>query len=144
MSLSGAVIWWIVTGILVALELATGTFFLLMLAIGTLVGALATHLHASFSVQLIAASLAGGGAVFWWYRRRRQLPASPPVQENPDAILDIGSRVVVASWEADGTARVAYRGSTWTVRWTGDGPPQSGELVIRRLKDNCLLVDRIA
>lgn len=33
--MSDATIWWVLTGVLVALELATGTFYLLMLGLGT-------------------------------------------------------------------------------------------------------------
>lgn len=139
---NAATIWWILTALLVAAELATSTFFLLMLAIGTLVGALAAHMGLDFSAQLLAAALAGAGAVALWHHRRKRLPVSPPVQENPDAILDIGSRVLVPAWEEDGTARVSYRGAVWKARWMGDGPPQCGELTIKRLTDNCLLVDR--
>ena len=36
-------LWWIVTGVLVALELATGTFYLLMLSLGAVASALAAH-----------------------------------------------------------------------------------------------------
>ena len=35
MDWSHATWWWVATGVLVAAELATGTFYLLMLAIGT-------------------------------------------------------------------------------------------------------------
>ena len=44
--------WWIVTGVLVALELTTGTFYLLMLAIGGVSGALAAHAGASLATEL--------------------------------------------------------------------------------------------
>ena len=55
--------WWIVTGVLVALELTTGTFYLLMLAIGGVSGALAAHAGASFATQMVVAALVGGVAV---------------------------------------------------------------------------------
>ena len=43
MDLSLSTWWWIVAGVLVAAELATGTFYLLMVAIGCAAGALAAH-----------------------------------------------------------------------------------------------------
>ena len=134
--------WWILTALLVVAELATGTFFLLMLGIGALAAALTAHLGASFSAQLIVAALSGGGAVAVWHHHRKRQPAAPHVQENPNALLDIGSRVKVEAWQEDGTARVSYRGAAWGVRWIGAGAPQTGELVIRRIEDNCLLLDR--
>jgi len=36
-------IWWLVAGALVALELTTGTFYLLMLALGAAAGAVVAH-----------------------------------------------------------------------------------------------------
>jgi len=39
-----APVWWIATGVLIAVELATGTFYLLMLAVGAAAGAMAAHL----------------------------------------------------------------------------------------------------
>ena len=37
-------VWWLITGGLVAAELATGTFYLLMLALGAAAAAVAAHL----------------------------------------------------------------------------------------------------
>jgi len=42
-------IWWLIAGSLVGIELMTGTFYLLMLAIGASAGAIAAHAQLSFS-----------------------------------------------------------------------------------------------
>ena len=39
--------WWLAAGVLVVAELATGTFYLLMLALGLAAGALAAHAGAN-------------------------------------------------------------------------------------------------
>src|SRR6188474_2810479 len=62
MDWSNATWWWVATGVLVAAELATGTFYLLMMAIGTAAAALSAHAGAGFTGQLVAAALIGGGA----------------------------------------------------------------------------------
>jgi membrane protein implicated in regulation of membrane protease activity len=41
MGASLATVWWVVTGVLVAVELATGSFYLLMLALGAAAAAIA-------------------------------------------------------------------------------------------------------
>jgi membrane protein implicated in regulation of membrane protease activity len=41
-------------------------------------------------------------------------------------------------WEPDGTARVHYRGTGWTVRFEGTGTPAPGEHVIVSMKGNRL------
>ena len=60
-------IWWVVTGVLVAGELVLGTFYLLMLALGTVAAAVAAHMGASASLQMVAAASVGGAAVVGWY-----------------------------------------------------------------------------
>ena len=59
-------IWWLIAGSLVGVELLTGTFYLLMLAIGASAGAIAAHAQLSFSTQLIAGAVVGGLAVILW------------------------------------------------------------------------------
>lgn len=49
--------WWIVAGALVAAELATGTFYLLMLALGAAAAALGAHAGLSGSLQIVTAAL---------------------------------------------------------------------------------------
>ena len=44
MELSAATVWWVLAGIAVAVELSTGTFYMLMLALGLAAGAIASHL----------------------------------------------------------------------------------------------------
>ena len=144
MDWSAATGWWIVAGVLVAAELATGTFYLLMLAVGAVAAALAAHAGMAFNGQLLAAALIGGGAVAAWHFKRGRQPAPGPAGENRDVNLDIGETVQVAEWDADGDAKVSYRGATWTVRYAGSGVPQPGRHVIRAIDGNRLLLDRPA
>jgi len=137
-----ATAWWVAAGLLVALELTSGTFYLLMLAIGTAAAALAAHGAVAFSGQLVAAALVGGGAVAAWYLKRSREPRAPAANADRNVNLDVGERVVVAQWDADGNARVQYRGAAWSVRWVGTGLPQPGEHVIRAVDGNRLLLDR--
>lgn len=107
-------VWWLLAGAAVALELVTGTFFLLMLAFGMVAGALAAHAGLSTSLQLVSAALVGGGAVVVWQGWRKRHVQRLPASANQDVNLDIGQQVSVARWEPDGTAQVPYRGATWT------------------------------
>jgi len=134
-------VWWIVGGLLVAGELATGTFYLLMLAIGCAVGALAAHAQVGFVGQAIVAAVVGAVAVLTWHRRRPR-PVAPIAPANPDINLDIGERVQVDAWNADGTARVGYRGAAWNVRWVGEGAPGPGAHVIDEVRHNELALRR--
>jgi membrane protein implicated in regulation of membrane protease activity len=140
--MSDATLWWIATGVAVALELATGTFYLLMLAIGLAAAAVAAHLGAGFSMQLVAAAVIGGGAVTALHLLRARQPAAPPAGANRDVNIDIGERVTVTQWNPDGTTRVQYRGASWAARYAGTDAPAPGEHVIRAVDGSQLLLGR--
>jgi membrane protein implicated in regulation of membrane protease activity len=128
--LSAATGWWIAAGVLVAVELTTGTFFLLMLALGAAVGAVAAHAGLGLSAQVVAAALLGGGAVVAWHLKRSKQPNAEPAERNRDVNLDIGQSVHVGEWQADGTARVHYRGTAWSVRLAQGAAATPGPHVI--------------
>ncbi|MBA4177266.1 MAG: hypothetical protein C0505_12020 [Leptothrix sp. (in: Bacteria)] len=140
MDLDASTLWWLAVGGLVAVELATGTFYLLMLAMGAAAGALAAHAGLGSVAQLAAASVVGGGAVVLWHLTRRLRPTSAPADRNRDVNIDIGQRVHVPGWDSAGTARVPYRGAAWAVRYAGEGQPAPGEHVIVALDGNELRV----
>lgn len=142
MDWSAATLWWLAAGVLVAAEMATGTFYLLMLALGVAAGAIAAHAGLGFSGQLVAAALVGGGAVAAWYLKRQRDPRGAPAAANRDVNLDIGERVSVDAWQPDGSARIVYRGAQWRARFAGAGTPEPGEHRIRRIEGSELLLDR--
>jgi membrane protein implicated in regulation of membrane protease activity len=100
--------WWVAAALLVGLELLTGTFYLLAVGIAFIVGGVAAWMGASVPAQLL---VGGGLAVVaviiahQWRRSRGTPPQQPP--------LDRGQSVRVDKWNADGTARVVYRGTHW-------------------------------
>lgn len=134
--------WWLVAGALVAAELLTGTFYLLMLALGAAAGALAGHLGLSPALQISCAAALGGAAVVAWHLRRRRMPPAAPPASNPDVNLDIGQTVQVENWSADGLTQVSYRGARWQARFVGTAPAQAGRHVIHAIEGSCLLLDR--
>ncbi len=135
-------VWWLISGGLVAAELATGTFYLLMLAVGAAAAAVAAHLGLASIAQMATAALVGGGAVGLWHVRRSRHPVAAPANTNSDVNLDIGSPVNVPEWAADGTARVQYRGAAWDVRYIGGGVPSPGAHVVQAVEGNRLLLER--
>lgn len=138
--MSEATIWWVLTGIAVAVELVSGTFYLLMLALGMGAGALAAHAGLGLPAQLVVAAVVGGGAVTAWHLKRSQLPAAPKAERNKDVNLDVGERVQVQAWDAHGNAHTTYRGATWSVRFEGPGNPTPGEFEIKSVQGNRLIV----
>jgi membrane protein implicated in regulation of membrane protease activity len=137
-------LWWLAAGVLVAAELATGTFYLLMVGLGCAAGALAAHAALGFTAQMLTAAVVGAGATTAWHLKRLRSPAPAPAESNRDVNLDIGQRLQVAHWAADGSARVHYRGASWAVRYAGSGTPQAGEHVIVALNGSELRVAPVA
>jgi membrane protein implicated in regulation of membrane protease activity len=136
MDWSASTWWWLAAGGLVAAELVTGTFYLLMLALGAAAGAVAAHAGLGGTLQVVAAALVGGGATAAWHFKRARSPRSAPPETNRDVNIDIGRSVRVETWNADGSARVSYRGAMWSVRHAGPGAPAPGEHVIVSVNGN--------
>jgi membrane protein implicated in regulation of membrane protease activity len=135
-------VWWLLAGAAVAVELMTGTFYLLMLAIGLAAGALAAHAGAAPTLQFVTAALVGGGAVAAWHVLRGRSVAAPAAA-NPDVNLDIGETLMVDGWRPDGTAQVRYRGASWTVTHVPGATPSSGMHRVREVVGNRLVVEKI-
>jgi len=140
MDLAASTFWWVAAGIAVAAELATGTFYLLMIALGLAAAAVAAHLGVGSSGQIVAAALVGGGATAAWHWKRYRQPKSAPARENRDVNLDIGERVKVLEWGTDRTARVPYRGSIWTARLAPGAPADAGDYVVTAVEGNWLVL----
>lgn len=128
--------WWIASAVLVALELGSGTFYVLMLAVGASAGALAAHLGATPEWQWAAASVVGMALVGLLYLLRRRRATIG----NPDINLDIGSTVAVDAWSPDGTARVRYRGTDWDARLAPGASARPGRCRIVALDGNTLVL----
>lgn len=137
-------LWWLLTGAAVALELLSGSFFLLMLAIGLAAGALAAHFDATLTQQLISAAIVGGGATAAWYQWRRLHPRAPNARFNRDVNLDIGQTVEVKAWEPGGVSTVQYRGANWqVVLHEGSVSAAPGRFKIVEVRGNQLVVEPV-
>ena len=142
MDFSAATGWWVAAGIAIAAELGTGTFYLLMIAFGLAAAAIAAHLGLSLPAQMVTGAVVGAGATaaWWaWQHRRGPIEDGPP-QQNRDVNLDIGERVHVVAWSAEGTAQVRYRGSGWTARLAPGAPAVPGEHVVSAVEGNWLVL----
>jgi membrane protein implicated in regulation of membrane protease activity len=131
MEIPGVTFWWVAAGIAVVAELGTGTFYLLMIALGLAAAALAAQVGLGANAQITVAALVGAGATVAWHWRRARVAHDPPIGSNRNVNLDIGEHVHVDAWAPDRTARVHYRGSSWSARLAPDAPAAAGDHVIR-------------
>jgi membrane protein implicated in regulation of membrane protease activity len=131
--------WLVAAGVLVVLELFTGTFYLLMIAIGTAFGALAALAGFSMPVQTIAAAVVAVVATGLLYRSRLGRPARSDAARDPNVNIDIGQVVRVDEWH-DGRARVKYRGALWDVELGKGAIPEAGDFKIVEMHGSRLIV----
>jgi membrane protein implicated in regulation of membrane protease activity len=124
-------------------ELLTGTFYLLMVALGLGAGALAAHAGLSTALQMVCAGLVGAGAVAVWHVKRSKAPAAVSAAANADVNLDVGSTVHVANasvWQSDGSATVHYRGAEWSAQLATGATAQAGNYTIEQVQGSRLIV----
>lgn len=131
-------IWLALAGVLISLELFSGTFYLLMIALGLLSGALAALLGAGEVIQLLTAAVIGVVATGMLRRRR---PRKVNSARDPNVNLDIGQTLHVPHWHPDhATARVMYRGAMWDLDLAPGAHPTPGQFVIREIRGSRLIV----
>jgi membrane protein implicated in regulation of membrane protease activity len=131
--------WLVAAGVLVIAELFTGTFYLLMIAVGLGAGALAALGGASGPVQTLVAAAVGLVATAVLHRSRFGRPARSEPTRDRNVNLDIGQRVAVKAWQ-DGRARVMYRGALWDVELGPGAQPEAGDFRIVEVLGNRLIV----
>ena len=131
--------WLVAAGVLVVLELFSGTFYLLMIAIGLAAGALAALAGFSGALQMLVAAAVGVVATALLHRSRFGHAGRGNAARDPNVNIDIGQRVEVDRWQ-DGHARVKYRGALWDVELGPGAQPQPGMFKIVEVQGSRLIV----
>ncbi|MBI3284581.1 MAG: NfeD family protein [Burkholderiales bacterium] len=136
--------WLVLAGIVVILELFTGTFYLLMIAIGLLAGALTALLSPESAWSMIVAAIVGATATvalhkskYGWNHSKREVACDPNVN------MDIGQSIHIQDWQDQGngkfSARAMYRGAMWDVDLRG-ATAHAGLFVIEEMQGSRLIV----
>ncbi len=127
--------WFLLALVLIGMEMATGTFYLLMLGVAMAVGGLAALSGADFALQLMLSALAVmAGTIIL----RRWKGSHVPPAANAD--LDTGQAVKVLSWRDDGTARVFYRGAEWDAEPESAATPRETTLYIKSMRGSTVIL----
>ncbi|SMG07589.1 NfeD family protein [Paraburkholderia susongensis] len=135
----GGLFWWIGAGVLVVLELISGTFYLLMIAFGCVAAALAHIAGAGADLQFTVAAVVALAAVVLLRRSRFGRRKREQASRNPDVNLDIGQTLNVPAWH-ERRARATYRGAAWDVELAPGEPEDAQVYEIRELRGSCLIV----
>jgi len=128
-------IWWLLAGAAVAVELLTGTFYLLALGIAFAFGGIAAWLGAAMPMQLLIGGVLAIVGVMLANRWRRRRGDPPEL-----AGLDVGQSVRVEAWQPDGTARVVYRGTRWNGELASAQTPRRDTMYIVATRGSTLVL----
>jgi membrane protein implicated in regulation of membrane protease activity len=131
--------WWIAAGVLIVAELFSGTFYLLMIALGMIAGGLAflagVPPHLQMGVAAVIALIAVVVLRRSRFGHRKQRIASRDAAVN----LDIGATLRVDQWQ-NGRARAMYRGAQWDVQLAPGELERAGVYRITALDGSRLIV----
>lgn len=143
--MADSTLWWALASLAVVAELLTGTFYLLMLALGMAGGAVAAHLGLSGAMQFVCASVLGAGAVAVLQKLRPRPHRKVAPHADADVNMDVGQSVQVHAWTGR-TAQTHYRGAAWSVELIDNmnaTAAQPGRFRIREVVGNVLRVEPI-
>ena len=142
--MSNWMIWLIAAGVVVILEIFTGTFYLLMISAGLAAAACAAWLGAGMPLQLVVAGVVGAIATYALRRSKLGTRQKIDAARDPNVLLDIGRTIVVRDWQigADGkcVARVSYRGAMWDVELERGEEANPGTFTIHEVRGSRLIV----
>ncbi|WP_394781128.1 NfeD family protein [Undibacterium sp.] len=135
--------WMVAAGVVLILELFTGTFYLLMISIGLVAGGLAALMGSGLEVPYIVAAIVGVAATLALHRSKYGWKKNADASRNPNVNMDIGQSIAVKEWQDNGngkfTARAMYRGALWDVEL--DAPAAgSGVFTIVEIQGSRLMV----
>lgn len=131
--------WFGVAAVFLLLEMATGTFYLLLVALGLVASGIAAYADLSLTWQIISGLVVSLIGLIVLHRYR-QSKGHVPTQSNPDVVQDIGQSVTVNAWDENGQASVFYRGASWSARIDVDQPAQPGEHYIQAVQGLTLIL----
>jgi membrane protein implicated in regulation of membrane protease activity len=117
---------WLIAGfVLVIAELATVTFYLLVLGVSAFVGAGVAYAGGSLLTQSVVAAVFAVAGTLWVHRYRHRLGAERMRG------LDVGQPATFDSWvdKSAGQARVKYRDTLWDARVDGSASGDPGEVL---------------
>jgi len=129
--------WFMLALLLLGVEMATGTFYILVLSLAMALGGIVALAGMEIGMQL---TLAGVAAVIGTVALRKFKGTQPDVAAN--ASLDIGQPVQVISWNSDGTARVRFRGADWDAEPESADTPRDVTLYIKATQGSKLILSQ--
>lgn len=132
--MSPTIIWWILAFVLVAVELTTGTFYLLVYGVAAAAAGIAAWLGLGIVAQLVIAAVIGIAGTIALRKWRQGEGREDNLQD-----LDIGQTVMLEQWQGN-KGQVKYRGAVWDAEAQDDSVNTSRPLYIRAMRGTVLIL----
>jgi len=129
------VYWFLLALVLVILEMATNTFYLLVVAVALAIGGGVALVSPDQTIAFTLSAVAGvvGTVILRMKRRKLRSAAS-------DQSLDIGQPVHGVVWNEDGSARAVYRGTEWDAEAESVDSSRDGVFYIKAMRGSTLIL----
>lgn len=131
--------WFGAAALFLLLEMATGTFYLLLVALGLAASGIAAYAGIPLVWQ-IASGLAVSLVGLMVLQHYRQSKGHVATQSDPDVVQDVGQNVMVDAWNDNGQTSVFYRGANWSARIDVEQPIQPGQHYIHAVQGLTLVL----
>ncbi len=129
------VYWFLLALVLLALEMVTGTFYMLVISIALGVGGVAALLGLDLPLQLTFSAVTGIIGTVILRRAKFGRPNTASSQG-----LDVGQPVQPLTWRDDGSLRVFYRGAEWDAELESANVPRDQTLYIKAMRGSILIL----
>ena len=129
------IIWFLLALAMLAAEMATGTFYMLVFGLALGAGGIAALLNLPLPMQITLC--AAVGIIGTLVLRRSKVSHHHSVE---DQNFDIGQLVRVMHVREDGSLRVAYRGAEWDAELESSDTPRDQPLFIHSIHGSKLIL----
>jgi membrane protein implicated in regulation of membrane protease activity len=129
------VYWFLLALVLLALEMATGTFYMLVVSIALAIGGVVALSGFSMPLQFTFGAVTGVvGTVILRLNNFRHSDTLSSLG------LDVGQSVQIVTWRDDGTLRVFYRGTEWDAELESVGISRDQPFYIKATRGSTLIL----
>ena len=127
--------WFLLALVLLIFEMATNTFYLLMIAGALAIGGGTALLSSNQTLPFVLSGIAGIAGTVTLRMKRRGSPKSTMEQS-----LDVGQPVHDIVWKEDGSGRAVYRGTEWDAEAESANTPHEGVFYIKAMRGSTLIL----
>jgi|TARA_R100001143_G_scaffold62194_1_gene64818 membrane protein implicated in regulation of membrane protease activity len=122
-------------------EVLSGTFYLLLIAVGFAAAGVAAAAGTGLAVQIaVVAVITGLGLIVLRktrFLKKREINAA----RNRDVVLDIGQTIMVTTWSEGNRTKIRYRGASWDARLAEGAAPKPGPHKIVEMDGTVLILE---